>query len=281
MAAIADNPVGLAWIGLGAMTGAIVILAAVRGPVFPDAARASAPGASSAEVAGEGEGSRSEKGDKSDKSEKPAASGKPGTWTLPSLPGKEDPEKPTALPSAGERDAMNGFLDRVRRNDLKGSVTALEALAGSHPNALKDKEVREQIVELSQRVMLLQGDEPQRMFDVLSSKTGTTGIDILYYLVTSKGGSRAAKAAERILADPKVVERGTEAMQVAWALRNAKCEDKRKYFARAGEHGDIRTLGQLSILNRSCGRRNRGCCMHKDPDLVAAIDAMEARGFRQ
>jgi serine/threonine-protein kinase len=117
------------------------------------------------------------------------------------------------------------------------------------------------------------------MFDVLATKTGTAGIDILYYLVTSKGGSKASKAADAMLADPKIVARGSEAMQVAWELRNAPCAKKRDLFERAGKHGDQRTVGQLFELNRSCGRRNRSCCLHKDPDLEAAIDALKARGY--
>ncbi len=174
---------------------------------------------------------------------------------------------------------MQDFLDRVRRNDLKGSVTSLEALAAEHPDALKDKEVREQIVELSQRVMQVRGDEPQRMFDVLAKKSGTVGIDILYYLVTSKGGSKASKAADVILADTKIVARGSEAMQIAWELRKAPCAKKKALLERASKHGDQRTIGQLFELNRSCGRRNRNCCMHKDAELEAAIDAIKARGF--
>lgn len=261
------------------MTATILLIAAVRGPVFPDADRAR--GAVSGSPEASDEGPRASSGPaRGGTSAAASGSAKAGSWGLPDLPGLEDDKPPSVTPAPEEREAVKTFLDRVRKNDLKGSVAALESLAADHPSAIKDPEVKGEIVELSQRVMQTQGDLPDRMFDVLARKSGTTGIDILYYLVTSKGGSKASKVADRLLADPKVVARGSEAMRVAWELRKAPCEAKKALFARAGEHGDQRALGQLFELNRSCGRRNRSCCLHKDPGLEAAIDKMKERGYR-
>ncbi len=274
-----ERPAHLAWAGLIAMTAAIFGIAVARGPVFPEAGAASsrAEDEPAEERDDRAEAGKAGAASGSASSAKGTASAK-GDWALPKLPGLDDPA-PVVTP-AEEREAVQTFLDRVRKNDLKGSVVALEALADGHPNAIKDAEVREQIVELSQRVMQTQGDLPERMFAVLSQRAGTTGIDILYYLVTSKGGSKASKVADKLLADPKVVARGSDAMRIAWELRKAPCNAKKALFARAGEHGDQRTLGQLFELNRTCGRRNRNCCLHKDPSLEAAIEAMKARGFR-
>jgi hypothetical protein len=279
MAGALDRPVHLAWGGLIAMTATIFFVAAVRGPVFPEAdkPRAAASGTSSGEDDPSGSSAGPTKGGPS---VAPSGSAKAGSWGLPDLPGLKDDKPPSVTPGPDEREAVKTFLDRVRKNDLKGSVAALEALAAEHPGAIKDAEVKEEIVELSQRVMQTQGDLPDRMFDVLARKSGTTGIDILYYLVTSKGGSKASKVADRLLADPKIVARGSEAMRIAWELRKATCEAKKPLFPRAGEHGDQRTLGQLFLLNQSCGRRNRGCCLHKDPGLEAAIDKLKERGYR-
>ena len=270
---LSERPAHLAWAGFLALIAAVFTIALLRGPVF-------AEGAPSVE-----EDRAADREDRDDRQEAGSRAGAPtasasgkGDWSLPKLPSLDDP--PPAVATAEEREAIQTFLDRVRKNDLKGSVAALEALAEAHPSAIKDAEVREGIVDLSQRVTQTQGDLTDRMFDLLARKSGTTGIDILYYLVTSKGGSKASKIADKLLADPKVVARGTEAMQVAWALYKASCPLKKAQFARAGEHGDQRALGQLFQLNRSCGRRNRACCLHKDPALEAAIEAMKARGFR-
>ena len=128
------------------------------------------------------------------------------------------------------------------------------------------------------RVMLLTGSEPDRVFDLISTKMGTPGIDILYELLTTRGGSRAAARAEELLRDENVRARGTPAMRIAYDLRSAHaCEDKKALFARARTEGDNRTLGQLQLLNRSCGRRAKGCCLQNDPDLREAMDGIKAR----
>jgi hypothetical protein len=281
MAIAAENPVGAAWAGLGAMVFAVTVLVAVRGPVFPaiPAADTAATGLVGKGPAADGEPERGSSPDPSPSSgSKPPP--KPGSWSIPAIiPGAPEPEPP-AVPTPEQREATKLFMDRVRKNDLKGSVTALEDLAAKYPWALKDRDVKEQVVELSQRVTALQSDEPDRMFAVLASKSGSVGIDILYYLATSKGGSRASKMAEEYLRDDAVVRRGSEAMRVAWELRQAKCDDKKALFARAGEHGDVRSLGQLQLLNRRCGRRNRGCCYENDKELDAAMEKFKARGLR-
>ncbi|NUO48600.1 MAG: hypothetical protein HOV80_07060 [Polyangiaceae bacterium] len=254
-------------------------LVAVRGPVFPSIPAADK--ASADEVGmGRAAGGDPDRGSSSDPSPSSKTPPKPAPWSIPAIvPGAPEPEAP-AVPSPEQREATKLFMDRVRRNDLKGSVSALEDLAAKYPWALKDRDVKEEVVELSQRVTALQTDEPDRMFAVLSSKSGSVGIDILYYLSTSKGGSRASKMADEYLRDPDVVRRGSEAMRIAWELRQAKCDDKKALFPRAGEHGDVRTLGQLQLLNRRCGRRNRSCCYENDPDLDAALDQLKARGLR-
>ncbi len=209
----------------------------------------------------------------------PGASSKP-IWDIPlPVPGLLESAAP-ATPPPELRGLQTRFVTQVRRRDLKGALTTLEEMAELSKDAIKESEVREEVVELSQRVMQLPGDEPTRMFAVLSSKAGTAGIDVLYYLVTAKGSSRASKEALRYLEDPKVLARGSQGMQIAWALRSARCEDKKALFARAGEHGDQRTIGQLHELNQACGRRNRGCCYPKDPELEAALAALKARGLR-
>ena len=52
------------------------------------------------------------------------------------------------------------------------------------------------------RVMLQTGGDADRVFDMITTKMGAPGIDILYELVTTRGGSRAAaRADEDVLKD--------------------------------------------------------------------------------
>src|SRR6185503_18319445 len=63
------------------------------------------------------------------------------------------------------------------------------------------------IVELAMRIMLVEGNEPDRMFDMIENKMGTVGPDILYELVATKGGSRASKRGDaRRLGPPNGAE---------------------------------------------------------------------------
>ena len=55
------------------------------------------------------------------------------------------------------------------------------------------------------------------------------------------------------------------------------CDEKKALFGRAATDGDRRSLGQLQQLDRRCGRRSPGCCFENDPDLRAALDALNAR----
>jgi hypothetical protein len=116
------------------------------------------------------------------------------------------------------------------------------------------------------------------MFDLISTKMDTIGADILYELVTTRGGSRAAKRAEELLKDESVRARGTDAFRLAYDFRHARrCEDKIALFDRAKTDADGRTVGQLQQLNRSCGRRNADCCLHNDPKLKETLEAIKAR----
>jgi hypothetical protein len=201
----------------------------------------------------------------------------------PSGPGIATPPRvalpSTALPASGDARELRAELRKEVQFGRFGSATdVLARLLGVDPTSPQDSEVRGDIVELSMRVMLLTGDEPDRVFDMISTKMGATGMDILYELLTTRGGSRAAARAEELLRDEKVRARGTPAARVAYDLRMARgCDEKKALFGRAKSDGDGRTLGQLQLLNRRCGRRSPGCCLENDPELRETIDALKAR----
>jgi hypothetical protein len=198
----------------------------------------------------------------------------------------KDDEIPLVIGETAEvRAAQDAFAHKLRINDLKGAVPALQQLLAVQPEAAKDAGTRERIVDLAVRIMFVQGSEPDVVFTLIATKMGKTGIDILYQLATTKGGSRAAKYAEALLDDTRVIgTRGSDAVQIAWELRRTTdCEAKKKLFERAGKVGDSRTLGQLHLMNNSCKGRRRmpnACCFDKDPGLVAALEAMKARGLQ-
>jgi len=166
---------------------------------------------------------------------------------------------------------------QVKRGQYRGAVTSLEQLIALDPAAMDDSEVRALVIELSQRATLIDGDEGARVFFLLTERTGTNGYDILYELVTTKGGSRAAKRADGLLKEDETRKRGSGAMQIAYELRAAKCSQKPNLFERAKNVGDGRAMGQLQLLNQTCGRRNQSCCYPNNPALKEAIEAIRVR----
>jgi hypothetical protein len=184
--------------------------------------------------------------------------------------------QPLAPPSA--REARARFERDVGSRRLKEAAVSLAELLEVDPEAPKDNDIRDAILEYAMRVMLLEGPEPDKVFELIVTKTGTVGADILYDIVTTRGGSRASRSAEERLKDASVRARGTPAMRVAYDMRVAKgCEDKLALLDRAAADGDGRTYGQLQMVNRECSRRSPECCLRTNPRFKAALEAIRAR----
>jgi hypothetical protein len=205
----------------------------------------------------------------------PSTSPPAGTARSPATP-----SPPTAAPppAADAREARAALRRELQLGRYGTATEALARLVEVDPRAAEDGEVRADIVELAMRVMLLTGNEPDRVFEMIAGKIGTTGIDILYELLTTRGGSRAASRAEEVLQDEKVRARGTPALRIAYDLRQTHdCEAKKALFHRAKADGDGRALGQLQLLGRRCGRHANACCLQNDPALREAMDGIKAR----
>jgi hypothetical protein len=191
--------------------------------------------------------------------------------------------EPSVLPGAEVRQILLDLDKKRRMGDARGQLALLEKLAETDKASFGDDDLQKNIISLTQQVTLLPGNESDRMFNLLATKTGTQGLDILLFLITNRSGT-ASTIAAKLLENDEIVERGSPAMQIAYKLRKAKCDAKKDLLAEAGEKGDRRTRGQLEELNQDCSRsRRRGpgaCCMHKDPALLAALAAMDARASR-
>ncbi len=275
-----DTPhlgVRLASIGAMAIPALLVLVVAIRSPVaaegLDEAASADAPRASSSDEP-DADATKSPKGAGSSRSPGPSSRPSSGGAPIPITSGATSPEA---------RATMDAFSHALDINDLKGALAQLRHLLELDPNAPRDDRVRGAIVELTGRIMLVVGPEPDEMFDLIVNHMGTTGIDILYQLVTTKGGSRAANVAGKLLERPDVRDKGTDALRLAYGLRTGKsCDEKKALFADIRDKGDGRSLGQLYLLNRRCGRRSADpvCCLNGDKDLEATIDALQKRGFQ-
>lgn len=248
--------IALAIAGLAGIVLLVVGAIALRAPLGDEAEAVAAPGVSprpsASAVAASG-------------------SGKP-VVTPTSAPNIEPPFDPDAATRALTEELVR--LVDTRR--WKEAVGVLERLVDDEPEAVRVRDTRNAVVELAMRVMLVEGDAADRVFALLTGKLEELGVDILYELMTTKGGSRAAKRASDLLAREEIRKRGSDALRIAYDLRQSACAKKPALFERAKEDGDGRTLGLLVQLNQRCGRRTP-CCFQNDPRLKDAIEAMRGR----
>ncbi|MBW2526573.1 MAG: serine/threonine protein kinase [Deltaproteobacteria bacterium] len=191
------------------------------------------------------------------------------------------PIKPSAPVALGmeQRKLVGQMRMQIGRGQMDKAVATLRQLLELTPRAAEDAELRTQIETLTIRALLLPNrPEGGQMLELLSSGMGTAGIDILYHMYTTRGGTVAAKEAAALLANPKIRARGTAQLRIAWDLRAAKkCEDKLALMDRAVREGDRRAVNELRIMS-SCRRRSQGsCCLPNDKRVKQAIKTIEAR----
>jgi serine/threonine-protein kinase len=273
---------GIAWafwelllplFGLGvAIGGELLRRREGRGPSMPTIAAAAAAGA--LVIAGAAIATRSSEGVTAEAP--PAASGASSTASAVKSPSKGASGSSSHRPSAEALELWKQVNHKLNRGEAAKAVSLLSDLVEIDPDAADDPEVRNGVVKLALRAYFVGGDTASTMTELLTKKMGSSGPDILFKIITTRGGTKASKEAARLLADPTVLARGSAALRVAYGLRSARtCKDKIALFEGAREDGDKRAITELRIL-QSC-RRGSSCCLRKDERVKKTIAAIEAR----
>ena len=152
------------------------------------------------------------------------------------------------------------------------------------PAAAADRKLEEDI-----RNAALVRDAQDDAFALLESRMGGRGIDLLYDIATGASGRlypQAAALAKRALDREEVRARASPALAVVLAFHDAKsCEQRHALLADVRDRGDTRMLPLLQPYEstRGCGFFGRSdCypCMHKDRDLVDAVQAVQDRTMK-
>jgi eukaryotic-like serine/threonine-protein kinase len=188
----------------------------------------------------------------------PAASAAPDPLALPS--GSADPAgAPSSAPDAlsgVDASGLRVLLSRAARTrEWRDGEAALLALAERDPASFSRGDV---VTAVRDVVAGLEHDgQADKVFDVLSSRLGDDGLDVLYEIVQAKGGSRAAARAAELLRKDAVRARETPALRIAVELRDASCVDKLKLLDRAVQDGDARALMLLETQGLACFKKSR------------------------
>ncbi|WP_437766097.1 serine/threonine-protein kinase [Sorangium sp. So ce281] len=215
---------------------------------------------------------------------------RPATTTeAPAVASVEPPPAPSAPPPASasaapEDDARGAPSPRAQlsravatRNWVLGARSLL-ALAEADPELALSRGLREEVLSTVAGIGF-EEDNPaaDEVFDLLTNRLGSGGLDVLLDLVRARGGTKAARRASEILARPDVMARATPALRVLFAFRRASCGGKRALFGRAAAEGDERMLFELQVLHGARCRRSDPCCFRDDKAIADAIQQLKTR----
>ncbi|WP_049876379.1 serine/threonine-protein kinase [Sorangium cellulosum] len=199
-------------------------------------------------------------------------------------PAPAAPPPPASASAAPEDDARGAPSPRAQlsravatRNWVLGARSLL-ALAEADPELALSRGLREEVLSTVAGIGF-EEDNPaaDEVFDLLTNRLGSGGLDVLLDLVRARGGTKAARRASEILARPEVMARATPALRVLFAFRKASCGGKRALFGRAAAEGDERMLFELQVLHGARCRRNDPCCFRDDKAIADAIQQLKTR----
>lgn len=205
---------------------------------------------------------------------------KPGSGDEKPKPGatsKADVPEPAPVPDVSAKELRARVDKDLLQGNVKAFIADVDLLLRADPELAKDRDIQKAIIKILMSAMVGDGVDGEKLFAIIEKQMGEEGPDMLFELLTTKGGSRAAKRAEELLASEEVQKRGTPALRIAYEMRVSKCDEKAALFPRAKMYGDRRTLGQLQALNAQCSPRHGQCCFPKDPALKEAMDAITSR----
>lgn len=142
---------------------------------------------------------------------------------------------------------------------LARAMAELDTLLGVAPERANDKTLGSLVVKAA----LSPGEASTRALDLMGSRMGSLGADMLYDLMLTSVPLR--QATRERLDDPRVRKTFSPALAIAFDLRAAKsCEDRLPLLARALEHGDSRTvsalIGMSTGAKKGCGAKKRQPC---------------------
>lgn len=156
---------------------------------------------------------------------------------------------------------------------------ALVTLVAIAPSSFDDRVVALDTLAIATGIEVGGGERAAKVFDALETKLGSTGLDLLYEIVSTRGGSKASQRAADILRKKDVKERASPALQIAIDLRDASsCQERLGLLERARTQGDTRAVAVLDNLRQlECIAKAGECCFKTNPAVADTIKQIWAR----
>jgi hypothetical protein len=169
----------------------------------------------------------------------------------------------------------------MKINHWEKAIDSLEVFIKMDPDGPKDRNVQTGVNGLAVKACVDKTSKNcKRLMSLLSENMGEGGVDILFELVVTRGGTGATWHAAQLLQKSDVIERGSKALRIAHALRAANsCPKVRALLGDAAKEGDSRAIRELKIVtSRGSQCRARGCCIvQSDPGVKTAIATIQTR----
>src|SRR5262249_336267 len=147
------------------------------------------------------------------------------------------------------------------RKDWHRGAAAVLALAKLDRAAFHDNDIRGAAIAAIAGIAFEENELADQVFNLLTNGLDEDGIELLFDVLRSRGGTKAGKRAQAVLESPEVAPRVPKGMKLALELRAKSCDQKRGMFARAAAEGDARVLFELRVLREAeCPRRRDPCC---------------------
>jgi hypothetical protein len=156
----------------------------------------------------------------------------------------DDPNVLAEIVSIGARD----------KNDHPAALTALKHLIEIAPARAAADDIRTAIAEIAAGPR----ETAATAFDVMRTKMGSAGPDLLFEIVQNSPSPSARNLAMASLRDPSVMKQATKALLVAEDLRRNLLCARKPFIARAAADGDARSLPFLKQMVEPCNKKGGG-----------------------
>jgi eukaryotic-like serine/threonine-protein kinase len=186
---------------------------------------------------------------------------------------------PTEIDGANADEWAERLKIYAGRKEWRPGAKALLALGQLDPARLTGRDLRTEVSAIVAGIGFETSfAESDQVFDALENQLGSGGLDVLFHVVLTRGGTKGSRRASAILSKPETLARATPALRIAIELRKANCVEKRALFARAVEEGDERALHALMIARDArCSNKRDPCCFREDSEIADAILKLRTR----
>lgn len=184
----------------------------------------------------------------------PAPTPRPTVSTVPA---------PTATASAAtppvDPEKVREILGRLRSSYVAGewsnAADDVLALLAADKNVLRDASASGAVSEM---LMALDKEKSERADEVWKAVAlADTGPDLIYRFAESHGTSSLGKRASKLLSDSAVQANASDAVNIAFELREGACDKKLSLLDRAVEEGDQRAELVIDVLVRACVKNQK------------------------